>query len=129
MTWAFPIIIAYAVAGGFWRRVLGGWLGLPRWIAVMMLPALASPLIRIHWVAWLVVSLWMMVFWLPGHKFDDWKALCSRYGGIGLIWTVCQKWWPDHWRLGGFIDGWSSAAEVFAGAVVFGGFAAIAVLL
>lgn len=119
--WLLLSIIFWA----FWRRILGGWLGLPR-AAIVVVGALAAVApFPLEW-GW-VVGLLAAAFWTPGHQFGDtvstWRwdsidrGLLLRYGPIGLAWIAARRLPPNRFRLGSLVDGVFALAELGAGAI------------
>ena len=108
-------IALYAIAGGIWRRILGGWLALRRSYIVAFGAGLTIP-------AWLTLPWWqaaiacalLALFFLMGHRFDK-GSVIFRYPFIGAIYRVGERYWPNHY---------TSVAEVAIGAVGWGVFAA-----
>lgn len=109
-------VILYAVAGGIWRRVLGGWfslrrsyivaagalLGWPFWIAFPPLPALAA-------------TVAMLVFFTMGHRFDKW-TIVLRYPLIGAIYPISRFFWASRY---------TEISEVVIGAAFWGAVATV----
>jgi hypothetical protein len=121
MTESF-IIIAYAIVGGLWRRVLGGWLNWNRAVAVIFGSVFALPFVLVlpHW-AWLIpLEGAILAYWTIGHKWDHVLPMLKRYGPIGLWWRGAILWWPEKWNKPPFIDGPVAVAEIGAGATFFG---------
>lgn len=121
------LILTFAILGGHWRRILGGWLGLRRSFIFAAAPLLCLP-VWLHQPGWVagLITLAVTLFWAPGHDWTSLRALLLRYGPVGLCWWTAQRWWPDTWRAGGYIDGAFAVAELTAGAVVYGSLTAIA---
>lgn len=123
------LILLWAILGGLWRRILGGWLGLPRSICYALSAPLALPIwMAMPWdhmwpyqalgavVATVAVLMFFVVSLYPGGRFDSAREVLLKYGPFGIGYVAARRWWPDRWRAGGFIDGWSSVGEVFLGA-------------
>lgn len=110
------VIIANAILGGIWRRVLGGWLKQRR-SYVMASGALLA------WPFWFVLPWWgailatgaCLVFWSEGHRFDKWTIIL-RYPLIGAIYPIAKRLWPT---------GYTSISEVVIGAAFWGAVATV----
>lgn len=108
-----------AIAGGAWRRILGGWLKQRR-SYVMTSGALLG------WPFWLVLPWWgailatgaCLVFWSEGHRFDKW-TIVLRYPLVGVIYPILER--------AGVRD-WTAWAEVVIGAAFWGAVAGVLAL-
>ena len=108
-------VILYAIAGGIWRRVLGGWLALRRSAIVAAGAALTIP-------AWLTLPWWeaavlcglLALYFLMGHRFDRW-SIVLRYPLVGATYPIFRA-------LG--VRDWTAVAEVAIGAAGWAVFAA-----
>jgi hypothetical protein len=133
-------VICWSIFGGLWRRVLGGaklwfawsqdlpilkyvWKEKPegkvirRDLIVTLSAALPLGLLMWWpWQAYLVVTALSFAVWLPGHNFEDAKALLTRYKlPVALAWILCKRWWPlAEWM------GWTEGAEFIAGFLWYG---------
>lgn len=114
------VVIGYAIAGAFWRRWMGGWVGGPRWWRILALPVLCLPYAILDPMAFAIVAPWLIVYWAPGHNWTHLGSLIARYGPVGLCYTLAQRFWPQSWRFGSLIDGPIAVAELSAGACMFG---------
>ena len=121
--WTIPLRGLVFVLGGLRGRIHGGWLGISRILMygisgglnyVWMVHLGGSP----YWC--ILGAIAIECFWAPGHQWTSFRALILRYGPLGLYWWYAQKWWPDHWRLGSFIDGPIAVAEILARATMYG---------
>jgi hypothetical protein len=129
------LILLWAVLGGLWRRAFGGWLGLPRWATYVLMAPLTLP----FWLAMPWDALWpyealagvaviaacllfFVVSLYPGGRYDDDREVLLKYGPFGIGYVLARRHWPDEWRLGGFVDGWSSVGELSLGASFWGVF-------
>lgn len=118
---------------------------LPLWVGLWPSPHL--------WVAVVVTGI-LTASWADGHEWTDPKAMLYRYSlaptlaaailvaayglpalafamtgpAIALAYWSVQRWWPDRWRAGGWIDGPIAVAELAAGTVIYGGLAALVAL-
>lgn len=126
-------VLLFAVAGAMWRRWFGGWPAIAdkRWVKILAALALGfvAALPGMPLTAALAVSALIAVYWLPGHKLQEWKLADwrTRYGLVGLYWWAANRWAID-WRLGNAVDGSNALAEFAAGATVYGLLALLAVL-
>jgi len=84
------LVIAWAVLGGLWRLLLGGWLGLPRWACVASYALLVAPgWFLLPWQAALAAHAFAALYWLPGHLWTDLWEMVKRYGlVIGSLWYL-----------------------------------------
>jgi len=134
----------FTIAWMLWRRWLGGWLGkigsegsgIGRIPYVLIAAILCSPWCILAWWAGPIALGVSMLFWLPGHKFDNLASVLKRYGPFGLPWHFARRYWPASItiRTGStmLIDGWSAVGELGAGAMfgaVFGAAWATAYML
>lgn len=134
MTGAF-LVILWGVLGGLWRRIFGGWSGLPRSICYAIMVPLTTPLwFRMSWSdAWwpysivggLLVTAACLLFFVvslyPGATFSNADTI-KKYGPFGLGYWFARLWWPDSWRVGGFVDGPAAVGEIFLGASFWAAF-------
>lgn len=117
------LTLLYGLMWALWRRWLGGWIGVPtgwgRVPHVLAVILLTAPFYTATWWLWPVMAGVSLLFWLPGHRYDNLSDLLIRYGLFGLPWHFARKYWPDGWvvRTGRtyLIDGWSSVGELGAG--------------
>lgn len=131
-------IIAIAISGGLWRRVDGGWLGLPRSICfalgavLVMIPSISAAYsLCPHWsgaitlgvLASALVMLFFVMSLHPGPSFTNMEVF-KKYGPFGLGYWLARLYWPESWRVGGFIDGPYAVGEIFLGTSVYGALAA-----
>jgi hypothetical protein len=124
------IIALYIVLGGLWRRIFGGWLHWKRYITISLNILATAPIwLLVPWWAALIAHGLNIAYWIKGHEWDHIRPMLLRYGPVGLYWRACILWWPEKWRLGGFIDGPTAVAEVLAGATVWGIYGSILVYL
>ena len=141
---SYVVATVFAVSWMLWRRWLGGWLGkissegsgIGRIPYVLVAAILCSPWCTLAWWAGPIALGISMLFWLPGHKFDNLTSLLKRYGPFGLPWHFARLYWPASItiRTGStmLIDGWSAVGELGAGAMfgaVFGSAFAAAYML
>ena len=125
------LVILWAVLGGAWRRIDGGWLGLPKSICIASGAVLAA--LPIGWAAWQWVGYWpetlavtlvgtilVMLFFIsslsPGTSYTGTGSL-KRYGPFGLGYWLAEQYWPLAWEER---CGWTEFGEGFLGATVFG---------
>lgn len=123
------LILLWGVLGGLWRRVLGGWLGLPRSICYALSVPLAIPVMwavhpsyglpiqigvalgaAVAFLAFFVVSCY------PGGRFDVTREVLLKYGPFGLGYVWAKRYIPPEWHKNSFLDGWASVGEIFLGA-------------
>lgn len=81
----------------FWRRILGGWLGLPRPLIVVVGALAAAAWFPPEW-GW-IVGLLTAAFWTPGHDFRSNRALWLRYGPVGIPWMLLERYEGRTWWL------------------------------
>lgn len=113
------LIVLNAAIYGLWRRAYGGWLGMSktalRWGSV----ALAWPVVFYSgWLSWPVFGCVWVLYWSKGHEWTSRSRLLYRYGPPGLVYTLLQRFWPERWRCGGFVDGPIAVAELSMGAII-----------
>jgi hypothetical protein len=108
-------IALYAIIGGIWRRILGGWFALRRSYIVAFGAMMTAPawLLLPWWEAAILVGI-LALFFLMGHRFDR-GSIIFRYPLIGAIYRVGERYWPKHY---------TAVAEVVIGAVGWATFAA-----
>ena len=118
-------VILNAVLGGLWRRWHGMGQGprAARLIAAVLLCWPAWFALEWYWAAPLTAA--VVMYWVPGHDWTNWKKLLVRYGptpvALGYIWANwAHKNDPQTFRRGGLIDGPFAIAELWGGAWVFG---------
>lgn len=94
------LIVAWALLGGLWRVVLGGWLGWPRWACVASYGLLLAPAWGLaDWRLVAAAHAYAALYWLPGHRWDDLAAMARRYGPlIGPLWHWTATRLPDAWQ-------------------------------
>jgi hypothetical protein len=104
-------IIANAILGGIWRRVLGGWFGLRRSYIVAAGFLLTWPFwLALDWYWSAAGSGGMMLFWTMGHRFDSpWIML--RYPVVGAIYPISRLLWASRY---------TEISEVVIGAFFWG---------
>jgi hypothetical protein len=104
-------VIANAILGGLWRRVLGGWFAQRRSYVMAVGVLLTWPLWVVlpwEWAAALAAA--VMMFWAEGHQFDKWTIIL-RYPLIGVIYPIGKRFWPAHY---------TSVGEIVIGAFLWG---------
>jgi hypothetical protein len=109
-------ILANAILGGIWRRILGGWFSLRRSYIV-------AAGVLLTWPVWLVLPwFWaapttgaIMLFWTMGHRFDKWTIIL-RYPLVGVIYPITEKLWPTRY---------TEISEFFIGGAVWGAVATV----
>ena len=127
------LLITWAVLGGLWRRVFGGWTGLPRSICYALLVPLTTPIwMAMPWGIWWpyclmaglaatgACLLFFVVGFYPGGKFVDDRDVLLRYGPFGLGYVWAHRFWRDEWNTGSFLDGSNSVGEILLGASFWG---------
>lgn len=110
------LIIANAILGGLWRRILGGWLNQRR-SYVMASGALLG------WPLWFVLPWWgailatgaMLLFFAMGHRFDKWTIIL-RYPLVGAIYPIARFFWAARY---------TEISEVVIGAAFWGAVATV----
>lgn len=125
--------ILWAVLGGLWRRVFGGWSGLPRSICyVLMLPLTLPIWLSLPWGAYwpysviagvcftALILLFFVVSLYPDGKFTDDRDVLLKYGPFGIGYVLAHRFWRNEWNRGGFIDGSNAVGEIFLGASFWG---------
>jgi hypothetical protein len=131
---AAALIALWTVLGGCWRRILGGWLGLPRSICYALMAPLMAPVViflaQTTWPLWvaclaaIVVTtaclLFFVVSFYPGGKFTDDRDVLLKYGPFGLGYVLAHRFWRDEWNTGSLIDGSNSVGEILLGASFWG---------
>lgn len=123
------LILLWAALGGAWRRMLGGWLGLPRSVCYGLSAPLAVPVALLFgeclwWPyavlggsAFAVIALaFFVVSFAPGETYDGTGSL-KRYGPFGLGYFLAEKYWPTQWESK---CGWTEIGEGFLGATFYG---------
>jgi len=111
------LVIATAIIGGVWRRILGGWFALRR-------PYIVPAGILLTWPLWLILpplyaillGAVCVAFWTPGHDMTNDKAMWLRYGPFAVGWIVAR-----HLN----VPRWTEVGEVTAGALFWGALAAL----
>ena len=128
------LVILWVILGGLWRRMFGGWTGLPRSICYALMVPLTLPVwFFLPWsTAWwpysigvgLLATAACLVFFVvslyPGGKFTDDRDVLLKYGPFGLGYVWAHRFWRDEWNTGSFLDGSNSAGEIFLGASFWG---------
>ncbi len=131
---AAALIALWAVIGGLWRRMFGGWTGLPRSICYALMVPLTLPawLIMPWSAAWwpysvgagLLLTLSSLAFFVvslyPGGEFTNDRDVMLKYGPFGIGYVLAHRFWRDEWNRGGFIDGSNAVGEIFLGASFWG---------
>jgi hypothetical protein len=130
---AAALIALWAVLGGLWRRVFGGYTGLPRSICYALMAPLTLPIwLAAPWGIWwpyavmIGVSctaaclLFFVVSLYPGGKFVDDRDVMLKYGPFGLGYVAAHRWWRNEWNTGDLIDGSNSVGEILLGASFWG---------
>ncbi len=131
---AFALIALWAVLGGLWRRVFGGYTGLPRSICYAMMAPLMAPVViflaQTTWPLWIACLaaiavtaaclLFFVVSLYPGGKFVDDRDVLLKYGPFGLGYVAAHRLWRDEWNTGSLIDGSNSVGEILLGASFWG---------
>lgn len=104
------LLLSNAVAGGVWRRVLGGWLNLRRSYIVAAGVLLSWPLYLVFPWYWALLGTGLLaLFWTNGHRFDKW-TIVLRYPIVGGIYLIGKKYWPERY---------TEVAEVVIGTAVY----------
>ena len=128
-------ILINALAGGAWRRLLGGWLHLHRYVTIPLGLFLAWPLfVAFPWpIAGLLAGL-AVLFFVPGHQTAD-NSVFVRYGPFGAGYWLAHRyldekeWARRGWPASGFVDGWMALGELFLGATFWGTVALVGLAL
>jgi hypothetical protein len=128
MTGVIALVVLWAALGGAWRRMLGGWLDLPRaFVYALSLPlALPAGLILNRFLWWpysllgqVVIGGILLVFFVrslaPKSTYDGTGSL-KRYGPFGLGYYWAEKHWPVEWERH---CGWTEFGEGFLGGSVY----------
>lgn len=135
-------VLFAAVCGGFLRRWIDGWPKPPagsvlnsRWPKILAAVALGftTTVWFLPWWGALILAVALAVYWLPGHKLQEWSAIkwWHRYGPPGWYWWLANRLpaMPQAWHTAnGCIDGNNAIAAFAAGATVYGLAAAVAAL-
>lgn len=128
---ATTLILLWAILGGLWRRVFGGWTGLPRSICYALMAPLTLPIWMPpeRWGFWpdlalgvvftAVCLLFFVVSLAPGPSFTNARCFL-KYGPFGAGYWLARLYWPPTWLVGGFIDGPMAVGELFLGASFWG---------
>lgn len=130
---AAALIALWTVLGGLWRRVLGGYTGLPRSICYALMAPLTLPIwLAAPWGIWwpyavmigvsrtALCLLFFVVSFYPGGKFTDDRDVLLKYGPFGLGYVWAHRYWRDEWNRGDFIDGSNAVGEILLGASFWG---------
>jgi hypothetical protein len=130
---AAALIVLWAVLGGLWRRVFGGYTGLPRSICYALMAPLTLPIwLAAPWGIWwpyavmigvsctALCLLFFVVSFYPGGKFVDDRDVLLKYGPFGLGYVLAHRFWRDEWNTGSLIDGSNSVGEILLGASFWG---------
>lgn len=124
----------WAVSGGLWRRMFGGWGGKSRVHCYAAMIPLMLPvhmlIIKQGWaLPWAVLAmltatalclLFFVVSLYPGGKFTDDRDVMLKYGPFGIGYVLAHRLWRDEWNTGSFIDGSNAVGEIFLGASFWG---------
>lgn len=128
----FCLVLAWFIVGAFWRRILGGWLGLPRVVCyALSVPLSAAPVaiaaefLDAPW--WLsavlsaVVASLALTFFIRGFTSDkiEPEHIWRKYGPFAVGYWAAWKWWPANWRVAGFIDGAGAVGELGLGGTFY----------
>lgn len=129
------IIALWIILGGVWRRVFGGWLGLPRSICYALMMPLTLPIWLLgNWDGGAISTgfaiggsvllsvaclLFFVVSLAPGPSFTNARCFL-KYGPFGAGYWLARLYWPPNWLVGGFIDGPIAVGEMFLGASFWG---------
>ncbi|CUW40261.1 protein of unknown function [Magnetospirillum sp. XM-1] len=110
---ATALVILWAVLGGLWRRMFGGWTGLPRSICYALMAPLTLPIwLALPWgVYWpysviagigstALCLLFFVVSLYPGGKFTDDRDVLLKYGPFGIGYVLAHRFWRDEWNRG-----------------------------
>ena len=130
------LIILWAVLGGLWRRVFGGWSGLPRSICYALMAPLTLPIwLMGNWsgstlnaafavggsvLLSVACLMFFVVSFYPGGKFVDDRDVMLKYGPFGIGYVLAHRFWRDEWNTGSFLDGSNSVGEILLGASFWG---------
>jgi hypothetical protein len=126
------LILLWAVLGGMWRRVFGGWTGLPRSICYGLMAPLTLPIwLSYPWgpywpyclLAGVCLTVACLLFFVvslaPGPSFTNARCFL-KYGPFGAGYWLARLYWTPTWLVGGFIDGPMAVGEIFLGASFWG---------
>ena len=127
------LVILWAVLGGLWRRIFGGWTGLPRSVCYALMIPLTLPIwfvlnaqfgvysaFALSMLSTALCLLFFVVSLYPGGKFTDDRDVLLKYGPFGIGYVLAHRFWRDEWNRGGFIDGSNAVGEIFLGASFWG---------
>lgn len=115
---AIGLIALWAILGGLWRRVMGGWLAVSRsaiiyaGIAVLCLPVGLAVGKLLWWpygiLAYTVTYGASFLFFVCGLHLVDW------------LYDWLDARWNPAWQIGGWVDGPRSCVEMASGAAWWG---------
>ena len=109
-------VVLYSILWSIWRRVFGGWLRLPRALLVVLgIIFVVIPFIPSLGYYAVFTGLIPVLYWTPGHTFDNPKKVLLRYGPFGYVYTFWIKHWNNSWNRPQFIDGAIAVAELSIG--------------
>ena len=124
------LVAAAALSGACWRR----WFGLghtgPRWIKLLagsLLLGLLTAFV-LPWWGSLAIGVAGVVYFIPGHRWDDNWAIFWRYFPYGWVYMIFRNV-KTPVLLGGWIDGGVSIAEHLIGAAWWATLAGIPVVV
>ena len=105
-------ILGTALAGGLWRRWLGGWGNHSRSMIFACGAILTWPLWFVLPPLYAVIGGGLcLLFWAPGHQMTDDKAMWLRYGPFAVGWIVAR-----HLK----VVPWTVVGELVAGFLFWG---------
>lgn len=127
------LFLLWGVLGALWRRVFGGYLGLPRGSVCYPLSIpLAAPLwillfqnfiwyvaLPLSLIATVVILLFFVVSFYPKGKFVDNRDVILKYGPFGIGYVLAHNYWNDDWNTGSFIDGSNAVSEISLGFLLY----------